>query len=161
MDNNSEHTKARKIHWPRSKQQRGAAQGQLSLSFTKTCNILWHVLWFDLKIVSNCARKLFGATEIVNETFAVIWQQCVWVQERERERNTLQERAQRTWREAAQYRERESFYYAPSTTMLPAANEARAGNATSHSLRGSLCVHVSVWMSNWASLCMYVCVCVC
>lgn len=70
---------------------------------------------------------------------------CVSARERGRETHCERERNARGER-AAQYREseRESFYYAPSTTMLPAANEARAGNATSHSLRGSLCVHVSV-----------------
>lgn len=68
------------------------------------------------------------------------------MRERERERNILQESA--THVESgprSTERARESFYYAPSKMMLPAANEARAGTATSHSLRGgSLCVHVSV-----------------
>lgn len=102
---------------------------------------LWmkHLLWFDSSV-------------------------CECKKERGRETHCKRERSARG-EKAAQYRERESFYYAPSTTMLPAANEARAGNATSHSLRGSLCVHVSVWMSECVnvklSILMYVCVCVC
>lgn len=155
--------------------QSGAAprtgRAQLSLSFTKTCNILWQaqprrvlsVIWFE-----NCLKtrhssaSFFGASQIVNETFAVIWQR---ERERESEKGSAHVERANACAHNKRRRERRSelLLCAPSTTMRRCQLRIKRGQAMPSTLTAwePVCERVCEYQSVYKCVCVCVCACTC